>query len=120
MHAINWFEIPTTDLDRAARFYERVLNTKLRRESFGGMDTAVFACDQARGVGGSLMLNPRRKPGADGPVLYLFAPELESSLTRVREAGGEVLMPATDIGEPGFIALLRDTEGNVVGLHRPR
>jgi predicted enzyme related to lactoylglutathione lyase len=31
-----------------------------------------------------------------------------------------VLLPRTDIGEPGFIALVRDTEGNVVGLHEPR
>jgi predicted enzyme related to lactoylglutathione lyase len=29
-------------------------------------------------------------------------------------------MPKTDIGAPGFIALVRDTEGNVVGLHSPR
>jgi predicted enzyme related to lactoylglutathione lyase len=29
-------------------------------------------------------------------------------------------MPKTDIREAGFIALVRDTEGNVVGLHSPR
>jgi len=30
------------------------------------------------------------------------------------------VLPKTDIGDPGFIALVRDTEGNVVGLHAPR
>jgi predicted enzyme related to lactoylglutathione lyase len=29
-------------------------------------------------------------------------------------------MPKTDIGAPGFIALLRDSEGNSVGLHSER
>jgi predicted enzyme related to lactoylglutathione lyase len=29
-------------------------------------------------------------------------------------------MPKTDIGDPGFIAVLRDTEGNSVALHSPR
>jgi predicted enzyme related to lactoylglutathione lyase len=31
-----------------------------------------------------------------------------------------VVQPKTDIGPPGFIALVRDTEGNVVGLHSER
>ena len=30
-HAINWFEIPVTDIDRAQAFYERVLGKSLRR-----------------------------------------------------------------------------------------
>ena len=39
---------------------------------------------------------------------------------RVRGAGGVLIMPKTDIGVPGFIAVLRDTEGNSVALHSPR
>jgi len=31
-----------------------------------------------------------------------------------------VVQPKTDIGPPGFIALVRDTEGNIVGLHSER
>jgi uncharacterized protein len=29
-------------------------------------------------------------------------------------------MPKTDIGDPGFIGTMLDTEGNRVGIHAPR
>ena len=120
-HTINWFEIPTSDLDRAARFYEQMLATSLEREqaSGGSLQMAVFPGSETA-VRGALIADPRRKPAADGAIVYLHAPDLDGSLARAESAGGQVVMPKTDIGEHGFIALLRDTEGNVIGLHRPR
>jgi len=120
-HTINWFEIPTTDLDRASRFYEAVLGATVKREHFDGTGTqmAVFQGDEAS-VRGALIVDERRKPAADGALVYLHARDLDASLARIEKAGGNVVMPKTDIGPPGFIALVRDTEGNVVGLHTPR
>ena len=120
-HTINWFEIPTTDLDRASRFYEAVLGATVKREHFDGtgMQMAVFQGDEAS-VRGALIVDERRKPAADGALVYLHARDLDASLARIEKAGGNVVMPKTDIGPPGFIALVRDTEGNVVGLHSPR
>ena len=34
-NAINWFEIPCEDLERATNFYETMLGAKMQRESFG-------------------------------------------------------------------------------------
>jgi predicted enzyme related to lactoylglutathione lyase len=120
-NAINWFEIPTTNLDRAMGFYSAVLATSLKRERFTGTgtDMAVFEGEQ-ESVRGALIADERRKPAADGALVYLHTRDLDASLARIANAGGSVLMPKTDIGEPGFIALMRDTEGNVVGLHTPR
>ena len=120
-NTINWFEIPTTDLDRAIGFYRTVLATPLKRELFDGTGTemAVFEGEQ-ESVRGALITDERRKPTADGAIVYLHARDMDVSLGRVAEAGGSVVMPKTDIGAPGFIALVRDTEGNVVGLHTPR
>jgi predicted enzyme related to lactoylglutathione lyase len=120
-HAINWFEIPTNDLDRASRFYESLLAISLERERFAGTDTdmAIFPGEE-ESVRGALIASPRRKPMSDGALVYLHARDLDASLARVDKAGGSVVMPKTDIGEPGFIALVRDSEGNVVGLHSPR
>ncbi len=120
-NTINWFEIPTTDLDRASRFYEVVLATSLKREHFANTDMhmAIFPGDEAS-VRGALIADKRRKPVADGALVYLHSSDLDASLARIERAGGSVVMPKTDIGDPGFIALVRDTEGNVVGLHAPR
>jgi predicted enzyme related to lactoylglutathione lyase len=120
-HTINWFEIPTNDLDRASRFYEAVLGAAFKREHFDGtgMQMAVFEGAQ-ESVRGALIADKRRKPVADGALVYLHAQDLDACLGRIEKAGGSVVMPKTDIGAPGFIALVKDTEGNVVGLHTPR
>jgi predicted enzyme related to lactoylglutathione lyase len=118
-NAVNWFEIPTTNLDRAARFYERALGLELRRESFMGIPHALFPADKP-GVGGALIADPARKAAAEGTLIYLDATgKLDATLARVADLGGQVVLPRTSIGPQGFIALVRDTEGNVVGLHAP-
>jgi predicted enzyme related to lactoylglutathione lyase len=116
-HAINWFEIFVADLDRATRFYETMLGTQLRREVFGGTPMAIFAGGQ-ESVKGALVQDPKRKPSAEGPLVYLNAEgKLDAALGRVASARGTVLLPKTDIGDPGFIAVVQDSEGNRIGLH---
>jgi len=118
-NALNWFEIPTTDLDRATRFYETALGVSLRREIFAGTPNAIFSYDKP-GVGGALVSDPKRKPSAEGVLIYLDATgKLDPVLGRVPGAGGQVVLGKTSIGPQGFIALIRDSEGNVVGLHAP-
>jgi hypothetical protein len=119
--AINWFEIFVSDLERAGRFYQTVLAVELRREELAGMTLAVFPYEQGRGTGGALVLDGKRQPGGGGTLVYLNANgKLDAALERVARAGGSVVMPKTDIGPPGFIAVVRDTEGNLVGLHSER
>jgi len=117
MSVINWFEIPVADMDRAARFYESVLGTSLKRETFAGVPHAIFAKTMDTSPTGALVADPRHEPGASGTVLYLHAPEIDASLSRVAKAGGSVVVPKTDIGPMGVYAIIADTEGNRVGLH---
>jgi predicted enzyme related to lactoylglutathione lyase len=117
--AINWFEIPTTNLDRAVHFYEAVLGEPLRREVFTEMPMAIFPHD-AEAPGGALIQDARRKPSTDGTLIYLAVDgKLDQVIGRVDKAGGAVVLGRTHIGDPGYIALIRDSEGNVIGLHSP-
>ena len=120
-NTINWYEIPTTDLDRATRFYEAVLGTTLKREVFFETPMSIFTLPgggQAEsGVGGCLIKSPELKPGS-GTLIYLDARgDLDGALARAATAGGRVVLPKTSIGEMGQIAVILDTEGNRVGLH---
>lgn len=116
---IQWFEIPTTDLDRAARFYETMLGASLKREVFGGTPHALFLGEQ--GAAGALIHDKKRKPSTEGSLVYLNAKkDLDGCIDRAVRAGGRVVLPRTDIGDPGFIAVLADTEGNHVALHMER
>lgn len=119
MNAINWFEIPAANLERATSFYETILAAKLTMDtSFPGMRMALFPY-QEPGVGGCLIEFEQAKPNADGVRIYLNGgDDLAAILDRVPPAGGQVVMPKTLIrAEIGYIGLLRDSEGNIIGLH---
>jgi len=118
-NALNWFEIPTTNIDRAAKFYEAVLGASLHREVIAGIPNAIlpYSGGEDGAVGGALVQNPRLPPGAAGGLPYLNCTGfLDEALARVGAAGGAIVMPKTDIGF-GHIALIVDTEGNRIGLH---
>lgn len=124
MHALNWFEIPCTDFDRAVNFYEQLLQITLRREMFGGsMPNAVFPYNgETGGVGGAVAKTPYAKPGLAGTILYLAVSSMEifdEALNRAEALGGKVLLTKTSLGPQGHIALVQDTEGNHLGLHIP-
>jgi predicted enzyme related to lactoylglutathione lyase len=118
-NAINWFEIPCKDLDRAERFYNTLLGTPLKRETFGGSPISIFPHEQASGIGGCLVSAREHKPSSDGVRVYLGVADLDAVLARAKAAGGELLVPRTSIGDQGFIGVVRDSEGNQVGLHLP-
>jgi predicted enzyme related to lactoylglutathione lyase len=118
-NAINWFEIPTTQLDRAQAFYEAVLGAKMRREDMGSSQGAVFPYE-GEGVGGALMAGPTAPAlGTGGTLIYLDAsPSLDAALARVGAAGGRVALPRQALPPGmGFFAHITDLDGNRVGLH---
>jgi predicted enzyme related to lactoylglutathione lyase len=122
-NAINWFEIPSTQLDQAQAFYEAVLACKMRREPMGPSEGAVFpyegACVSA-GVGGAIMAGPTAQaPGTGGTLVYLDAsPSLDAALARVTAAGGGIALPRQALPPGlGFFAHITDLDGNRVGLH---
>lgn len=117
--AINWFEIPVADMDRAQAFYEKVLGRTLKRENFGGGLMAVFPYDPPA-CGGCLVAGANGAAAAGSGIrVYLDClPSIDAVLARVAAAGGQVIAPKSALPEDmGFIAHVRDTEGNEVGLH---
>ncbi|HEY0162325.1 MAG TPA: VOC family protein [Edaphobacter sp.] len=116
-HAINWFEIPCENLERATTFYETLLGVPMYRADVE-TPMVIFASDRT-GTGGHLVKSPFRKPGRGGAMVYLNCDgELDNVLARVPKAGGLVLMPKTPVpGGHGHFACLRDSEGNHIGLH---
>lgn len=121
-HAISWFEIPATDLDRATRFYEAIFAIQLIPMDMPDIKMRMFPLDDMMTqVGGALVDSGGfHKPSAsDGPLIYLNGnPDLQTVLDRVEAAGGKIMMPKTEISpDYGFMALILDTEGNRIGLH---
>jgi predicted enzyme related to lactoylglutathione lyase len=117
-HAVNWFEIPVSNIDRAQAFYEKLLAAPLRRENMGEHTLAVFPYDD-NAVGGCLMAGAGIEPSSQGALVYLNAkPSLDAVLARVEAAGGRITTPKVQLpGDMGVFAHVTDTEGNRLGLH---
>jgi predicted enzyme related to lactoylglutathione lyase len=119
MSAINWFEIPALDLERAFQFYSTVLNGNVRKGTFGNGDLILFNVpfNTGEAVGGSIVVRPDLKPTTEGGVIYLNAfGKLSEAVSKVENAGGKVLVPEINLGKFGFSAIIIDSEGNKMGL----
>ncbi|GAA0881252.1 VOC family protein [Algoriphagus jejuensis] len=116
-NALNWFEIPATDLDRAKAFYEKIFEIEMQVIDMMGIKMAMFPCEPPHSSGG-LVQGPDHKPSKEGAVIYLNGnPDLQQVLDRLEAEGAEITLPKTSIGENGFMAFFVDSEGNLVGLH---
>lgn len=120
-NAVNWFEIPVTDYERAKKFYSEILGEEIidHHMEDKNMKYGIFPYDmESHKVGGAIMQMEGTDPSQHGSTVYLNGgDDLNIALGRVEAAGGKIIMPKTDIQENGFIAQFLDTEGNRVALH---
>ena len=117
---VGWFEIPVTDMDRAQAFYERVFEINISIHDLGGLIMGWFPYEEGvKGISGSLVKHEMYQPsGHAGALVYFSCQDVAIEVSRVAEAGGEVLREKTAIGEGhGYMALFKDSEGNRIGLH---
>ncbi len=117
-NAVNWFEIPATDLDRAKTFYENVLDKELSTMEMGPAQYAMFPIEQGGvNASGALIKAEGYVPSQTGSLVYFSVEDIEGTLSKVGENGGSTIVPKTSIGENGFFAHFNDCEGNKVALH---
>ena len=121
MSKVSWFDIYVDNLERAQTFYETVLATELSPigdPNDATVEMQAFADDgQSHGAGGALVKLEYAKPGPGGSMVYFACDACAVAEARVADAGGQVVRPKFSIGDHGFVSLMMDTEGNMVGLH---
>ena len=117
--AINWFEIPSADFERAVRFYSDIFGYELPVREQEHIRMAFFQHQPGAGTGGAVVHGEHYRPSVNGTRIYLNAgDDLAVVLERVAGAGGKVVMGKSQVSpEIGYIAVIDDTEGNRVYLH---
>lgn len=122
---VGWFEIYVNDIERAKKFYEQTLGVKLEKlpapEMEGNhpnFEMWTFPMEKdASGAAGSLVKMEGFKAGENSVLVYFSCEDCGVTEKNVVPAGGRVEKPKFAIGEYGFISLVYDTEGNMIGLH---
>ena len=121
-NAISWFEIPTTDIERAQKFYESVFQIQMTPIDLENIKMRMFPLDAPMdGVGGALVKTDgfHISSATDGPLIYLNGnPDVQIILDRIEAAGGKLIHPKSKISdEYGYMAMFIDSEGNRIALH---
>ena len=114
---VQWFDIATTNIERAKDFYSTVFNLKFHLVETPDSKMYLFGTPDTIGSAGCLVQSDDNKPSTDGTIIYFSCEDVIIESNRVEAAGGKLLFPKINIGEFGFIAQLIDTEGNRIGLH---
>ena len=117
---VGWFEIYVQDMPRASKFYETVLGVSFEAITDPTDDSVEMngfpSNYEAYGASGALV-KMKGVPSGGSTMIYFSCEDCGVEESRVVGAGGKIERPKMSIGEYGFISLVWDTEGNMVGLH---
>ncbi|WP_028117820.1 VOC family protein [Ferrimonas senticii] len=117
---VGWFEIYVDQMARAKAFYQQVFALELEamEEPSDEIEMWLFpGHHEEYGASGALVKMADCSAGGNSTVVYFSCDDCAVQQQRAAEAGGAVVKPKFAIGKHGFIALVRDTEGNLIGLH---
>ncbi len=114
------FEIPADNVERAQTFYSKAFGWQVNSIPDMGYTMLGTAPSDKNGMptepgainGGML----KRQDPVKSPVITINVADIDASLKRIERLGGAVVRKKMAVGDMGFAAYFRDTEGNVVGL----
>jgi len=121
MNKVSHFEIPYENQERAKKFYEEVFGWQITKFSDEGYylafttksDPNTMMPSEPGAINGGLL---KRDSTAKNPLLVIDVPNIDEHIKKIKDAGGELIMPKVSVGDSGFFARVADTEGNVIAI----
>lgn len=116
---VGWFEIYVDDVARAQAFYEQTFQVKLQALDSPVIKMLAFPMHGGLpGCAGALVkMNVAGRPTGNSVIIYFSCLDCAVEAARAAQHGGKIFKEKFSIGDYGFISLVHDTEGNMIGLH---
>ena len=120
MDKVVHFEIPVDDLERAQKFYKSIFGWKM--EAMPGMEYIMIGTTpidennmptEPGAINGGMM---KRQHPVTSPLIVINVQNIEDAMKNVKKMGGEIVRGKTQVGDMGYVAYFKDTEGNIIGL----
>ena len=105
-------EIPSSDLNQTKEFFTKVLGWEFKPFGTGYM---LFNNHKGTMVG---VRQVEKVNSGDTTVFHVYVTNIDETLEAVKANGGEVFKGKTVIPAMGWYALLKDPQGNIVGLYQ--
>lgn len=118
------FEIPFEDGERAREFYREAFGWNLMvmpevsytMVATGPMSDQGMTTEPGYINGGMF---DRSFGAATSPVITIEVANVDDALATIEKLGGTTVAGRTPVGDMGFSAYYKDTEGNIMGLWEP-
>jgi predicted enzyme related to lactoylglutathione lyase len=118
---IGYFQIPADDVGRARKFYQSLLGWKIEPDTILSDKSLqwqnIITGEPREGTMNIGGLYKRQMPG---PIMnFVIIENIDQILAKVENLGGKTMMPRNEIKNVGLVAVIQDTEGNIIGLWKP-
>jgi uncharacterized protein len=107
-----WYDLVTHDAQAAASFYSEVVGWK--KQPWAEGDYTLFAGDQ--GLLGGVIQRQGRPPQW---ISYVLVDDVDATAAKVKELGGRIYVPPTDMAGVGRFAVFADPQGASISLFKP-
>ena len=113
-----WYELLTTDMKAAERFYSAVAGWTIR--PFDGAPGTYDMFDRAAGVPvGGVMTIPAGMNFPPHWEMYIGVPKLEDAVAKIERLGGSALGPLVEIAGVGRMRTMTDPQGAIFAIYEP-
>jgi uncharacterized protein len=107
-----YIEMPATDIQRSASFYQEVFGWRLRQRGDGHT-----AFDDTTGEVSGSWVSGRSPAATPGLMLYIMVDNIRTTIAAITDHGCEIVQPL-GADAPELTARFRDPGGNVIGLYQ--
>ena len=120
MDSVVHFEIPADNLARAKKFYNTVFGWNMNEMPemeyvmVGTAESNENGMPKEPGAINGGMLE--RQDPVKSIVVTINVKDIDQAATMIEKNGGKIVRPKMPVGDMGFAAYFKDSEGNVVGL----
>ena len=117
--AFIWYELLTSDVAAAQRFYPLVLGWSVRSAEMPGIDYRIFSANGADLAGLMAVPEPAASAGVTPNWIgHILARDVDASAKQIERLGGRVIRAPEDIPNVGRFAIGADPQGAVFSIFR--
>ena len=112
----SWFELMTSDVAGAKKFYKSLFGWKTAQMNMPGMKytTISVGADQVAGMMAMPPQGKKKMPPQWGA--YVTVDDVDATAKRAVKLGGKVLVPPQDIPGVGRFSVLQDPQGAMISV----
>lgn len=121
MEPVTHFDIPFEDFEKARKFYQEIFGWKIQpmpEMNYNMVYTTEvdekFMAKSPNKINGGMY--KRNEKMSLQPTIVIDVKNIDESIKKIKQAGGEITFPKTQVGEMGYHAQFKDNQGNVLGI----